>query len=186
MKTIPFLLILSAALSCGSSGGKSQTVMNSETSALAKNPDQQKVLTGRINKNDLLVPPYNSWFNENYDSYDPAEEPLNTIENNIDDYTIEVFMGTWCPDSRREIPKLFKVLDRTGYNYDNMTMVAVDRNKTALKNLKLSADFKRVPTIVFYKNGKEVNRFVEFPQESFEEDIAKIVSEQDYTNPYAE
>ena len=186
MKTIPFLLLLSAALSCGSTGETQQADTNSEISAQAENYDQQKVLTGRIDKNDLLAPPYDSWFNESYDSYDPAEEQLSTIENNIEDYTIEVFMGTWCPDSRREVPKLFKVLDATGYDYNNMTMVAVDRNKTAMEDLEVSSDFEMVPTIVFYKNGKEVNRFVEFPQESFEEDIAKIVSGQDYKNPYAE
>lgn len=186
MKTVSFLLILSAALSCGSTGETQQTDTNSEISARAENPDQDKVLTGRINKNDLLAPPYDSWFNENYDSYEPAEEQLNTIEKHIDDYTIEVFMGTWCPDSRREVPKLFKVLDRTGYDYDNLTMVAVDRNKTVMDDLEVSTDFEMVPTIVFYKNGKEVNRFVEFAQESFEEDIAEIVSGKDYKNPYAE
>ena len=47
-------------------------------------------------------------------------------------------------------------------------------------------NLNRVPTIIFYKNGKEVNRFVEFAQESLEEDIAKIVSGKDYKNSYAE
>ena len=40
--------------------------------------------------------------------------------------------------------------------------------------------------IFFDKKGNEVNRFVEFPQETFEEDILKIVTNQSYQNPYAE
>ena len=40
---------------------------------------------------------------------------------------------------------------------------------------------------IFYKDGEEVNRFVEYSQgESIEEAIAKIVSGKEYKNSYAE
>ena len=44
----------------------------------------------------------------------------------------------------------------------------------------------RVPTFIFYKDGKEIGRFVEHAIDgsTIEDDILKIVSGQPYTHPY--
>jgi hypothetical protein len=42
-----------------------------------------------------------------------------------------------------------------------------------------------VPTIIVLdENGKELNRYVEFAQESLEEDLLKILSRQSYKHVY--
>lgn len=190
MKILSIALFISAALSCGNATNENKA-NEQETATVTENVaeqdvEQETMLTGVISRKDLLQAPYKSWFEPNKESYEPSAEALEVIKNNIHDYEIEVFMGTWCADSQREVPRLFKILKEADYNMKKLEVVAVDRNKTIPENLEHTAEFQMVPTIIFYKDGKEINRFVEFPQETFEEDIAKIVSGEEYKNPYAE
>lgn len=145
----------------------------------------QDMIVGKFKKEDLQQAPYATWFNKGYEEYTPSPEAIATIKNNISDYEIVGFIGTWCPDSRREIPKFFKILDEAGYDLSKLTMVGVTRNKNTPENLEEGYDMHRVPTFIFMKDGKEVNRFVEYAAESTESDIAKIVSGKDYKNSYA-
>ncbi|MGB7785537.1 MAG: thioredoxin family protein [Salinimicrobium sp.] len=178
MKTIISILLFASVFYCGSTGETSTNPTAAEA------VDQQGILVGKITKEDLEQAPYSAWFEPMYASYKPSEEELETIKNNINDYKIKVFMGTWCGDSKREVPKLYKLLEESGYNMDNIEMQAVKHDKTLPGDLQAGYDVHHVPTIIFYKDGKEVNRFVEYPQENFEEDIAKIVSKEEYHNSY--
>jgi hypothetical protein len=40
------------------------------------------------------------------------------------------------------------------------------------------------PHLFLKKNGKEINRIVEFPIETIEKDILEILTTNDYQNPY--
>lgn len=188
MRTLFLGLFISAVLSYGNSTDK-ETQENAEKTAVVAmndNEEQETMLTGVITRNDLEQAPFRSWFKPVYKSFSLSEKELELFRNNLDDYEIQVFMSTWCADSRREVPKLFKLLELADYDMNKLEVVAVDLNKTLPKNLQHSAEFQWVPTIIFYKDGKEVNRFVEFPQESFKEDIAKIITEEEYKHSHAE
>lgn len=191
MKKI-IILLAAMTLSCGNKMSDSSKDMaakeKTETAPEAEaTPTQKDMLLGNFQKNELQQAPFASWFTPRYEQYTPNTEAMNTITENINDYEIKLFMGTWCGDSKRETPKFLKILDEAGYNYDNLELVAVDYSKTTPAKIEDGLDIKRVPTIIFYKNGEEVNRFVEYSQgESIEEDIAKIVSGEAYKNSYAE
>ena len=195
MKIVLLLVTVATALGCGNSTDIAAEEHRKAASAIASSEntaseetleEQETMLTGRITREDLLREPYKEWFDRVYESYEPSEKELATIENNIHNYEIEVIMGIWCPDSRREVPKLLKLLEIINYDLDDLDIIAVGRNKGLPENVETTTEFEMVPTIIFSKEGKEVNRFVEFSQESFEEDIAKIVSGEEYSNPYAE
>ncbi|WP_121667096.1 TlpA family protein disulfide reductase [Mesonia aquimarina] len=160
--------------------------LNAQTDHKELTPND-KNYTGLISKNDFESGYTESWFTKAYNSYEPTDKTAKKIGRKIDKYTIKVFMGTWCPDSRREVPKLFKLLDIAEYDLDNLSVYAMNRRKSTDKNYEEGLNVHRVPTIIFFdKKGNEVNRFVEFPQENFEEDILQIVSKKEYANPYAE
>lgn len=185
-----YILILAFITSCGNSNESTsnETAQNevTETSVITSgNEEQQEMLVGKFTKEDLQTGPYEQWFTQGYEGYTPSEEALETIKNNISEYEIVGFMGTWCPDSRREVPKFFKLLDEAGYDLNKLTMIGVNRSKSTPENLEEGYNMSRVPTFIFMKDGKEVNRFVEYPQASMEEDIAKIVTEEEYSNSYA-
>ena len=163
-----------------------QPTTGTATEATKPKVQQNDMIVGKFQKEDLQEEPYASWFNSGYNSYTPSKEALETIRKNISEYEIVAFMGTWCPDSRREVPHFFKLLDEANYDLSKLTIIGVDRSKTTPDNLQEGYDVKRVPTFIFYKNGKEVNRYVEYARESLAEDVAAIVSGEDYKNSYAQ
>lgn len=147
----------------------------------------KQLLLGKINKTGLSEKPYDDWFTKNYTSYIPKQEVVNSIKNTLDSYTIKVFMGTWCGDSKREVPKFYKVLDKAGFPIDRLTTVAVhnkrDQYKQSPGGEHEGLNIHRVPVFIFYKNGIEINRIVESPKKSLEEDIRDILS-NNYTSKY--
>lgn len=181
-----FLILFAVlTLSCGNTIKKTADGENLEE--YDETSLQQDILLGEFTKEDLKQKPYSTWFEPGYEKFTPKAEAMEKIRENIGDYEIKLLMGTWCGDSRRELPKFIKLLDKANYDYDKLEMLAVDYNKTTPSNIEKELDVHHVPTIIFYKDGKEVNRFVEYPQEeSIEEDIAMIVSGKKYKNSYAD
>ena len=94
-------------------------------------------------------------------------------------------MGTWCGDSQRDVPNFYKILDEANFNYKNLELVTVNRQKKA-NGLEEGFDITHVPTFIFYKDGKEIGRFVEhaLDDSTVEEDFLKILSGQEYKHPY--
>ncbi|MCB7481437.1 TlpA family protein disulfide reductase [Christiangramia sediminis] len=183
-----FILLAVITISCGNTVSKATAETQTlEEEILDEEEIQQDMLLGEFHKQDLQQKPFSKWFSPRYEEFSPETESMATIQENINDYKIKVLMGTWCGDSKRELPKLLKILDNADYNYKNIEMVAVDYNKTTPSKIEEELNVHRVPTIIFYKNGEEVNRFVEYSQgESIEEDIADIVSGKEYKNSYTE
>ncbi len=143
-------------------------------------------LVGIAAKENFQVEPYNSWFQPNYDSYTLNAEVIEKLKPIINNVTIKAFMGTWCGDSQQQTPVFYKILDATGFNYKNLQLIAVNRSKSTPDNLQEGFDIVRVPTFIFFKEGKEIGRFVEYPRETVENDILKIVSGEPYKHSYEE
>ena len=181
-----FILLAVITISCGNTVNKA-TSENEMIDDEEITNVQKDMLLGEFHKEDLMQKPFSKWFEPRYSDFSPQTESMETIKENIGDYKIKVLMGTWCGDSKREVPKLLKILDNSEFDYKNIEMLAVDYNKTTPSKIEEELNVHRVPTIIFYKDGKEVNRFVEYAQEeSIEEDIAKIVSGETYKDSYAD
>lgn len=141
-------------------------------------------LVGVADKASFNQEPYNNWFNNNYNNYTPDATVIKELKSNLKGITIKGFMGTWCGDSKRETPKFYKVLEQADYNLDKVELVTVNRSKRTPDNLQEGHNIIKVPTFIFYKKGKEIGRFVEYPRETIEKDFLKIVSEQGYKHSY--
>ncbi len=141
-------------------------------------------LIGITDKNAFKDDAYKYWFEDRYSEYETNKELIAKIKPIINNFSIKGFMGTWCGDSRRELPRFYKILEETGFNEEYFELIAVGRSKKTPDNLQEGLDIIRVPTFIFYKNGKEIGRFVEYPRESLEKDILKILTEQPYKHSY--
>ena len=84
-------------------------------------------------------------------------------------------LGTWCGDSRREVPRFYKILESLEYDLENMTVICVNTSKTADGTNVDQLNIQKVPTIIYYKDEIELGRIIESPQESLEKDMSSIV-----------
>ena len=145
-------------------------------------------LLGRIDKSGLESDNYKTWFSKNYEDYDLNEALIKQFASELKEYDITLFMGTWCGDSKREVPRFYKILEACNFPMEQLTVVALSRQpnmyKQSPQHEEAGLNIHRVPTFIFYKDGKEVNRIVEKPVESLEEDILNIVTVNDYKSNY--
>ncbi|MEM5566015.1 thioredoxin family protein [Psychroserpens sp. AS72] len=145
-------------------------------------------LLGEINKNGLESENYTTWFSKNYEDYEPDDDTISTLTSKLQEYQILLFMGTWCGDSKQEVPKFYKILEACEFPEDQLTVIALSGKSNMYKqspdHREAGLNIHRVPTFIFIKNGKEINRIVEHPVESFEKDMLNIVTTNDYKSNY--
>ncbi|TBN00849.1 hypothetical protein EYD45_13565 [Hyunsoonleella flava] len=158
--------------------------VNKEISIEGESP----FLLGKIDKTGLTSSSYKSWFYKNYDDYSLDETTINAIGKALNEYSIKLFMGTWCGDSKREVPRFYKILEACSFPENQLSVIALGRKRGMYKKSpnheEAGLNIHRVPTFIFYKDGIEVNRIVEHPVESLEKDILKIVTSNNYKSNY--
>lgn len=188
MKQYYFILLISLLLS--SCSEKNLVVAQTTPFETYEDRDGDKNLLGEVHKSLLEEEPYHSWFRSST-TYLPDPEILKQLKGQIHNYDIEVFFGTWCSDSKREIPRFYKILEETNYDLRRLHIYAVGNEGNLYKKTKQGFEdgknITHVPTFIFYQNGVEMNRIVEeITGNSLEEDILKIVSGEDYSHKYAD
>ena len=142
-------------------------------------------LIGEFSRQDLSDILYSSWFDKNYESYIVDEESADKIKEYITrDLKIKVIMGTWCSDSRENVPSFFKLMDYLNIKKRNIDLIGLDLNKENPNGDEKTYEIINVPTFIFYKENIEINRIVEITLESFEKDILKILDGSGYENAY--
>ncbi len=142
--------------------------------------DGDPMLLGRISRKALSEGSYAAWFNAEYNGYTVNAGALAGREADLKKVDIEIFMGTWCSDSQREVPRFYKILDQLGIREKRVTIIAVDdhpdRRKTSPGGEEKGKNIEYVPTFIVKKDGVELGRIIESPQRSLEADMAGFLS----------
>lgn len=147
------------------------------------------MLLGRCTADDLGAEPFATWYREQRDAYEPRADILAALRaadrTGLD---VTIFFGTWCGDSRREVPRLLRVLDKAGFGPEAVRLVAVDRAPEAVKRSpggeEVGREIWRVPTAIVARDGVEVGRIVEHPVLSLERDLLAVVHGEEYRPSY--
>ncbi len=115
-------------------------------------------------------------FEAQYKSFVPDSQAVNFLAHFTKPVEVLVFLGTWCPDSQREVPRFLKALD-LAHNPPSIQvkLIASDRSKKDKENLSTKYKIERVPTFVVLSQGKEIGRIVEHPKDSVEKDFVAIL-----------
>jgi thiol-disulfide isomerase/thioredoxin len=137
-------------------------------------------LWGRATLDDLRQEPYSEWYLKNYADYEPDPEIIGQLKNlSWEDYSVAIFLGTWCGDSRREVPRFIKILDAAGFPQQAVELIAISADDSVYKQSPAREEqgrhIYRAPTFILSKKGSEVNRIVEIPVVSLERDLLAIV-----------
>ncbi|MBO0321613.1 thioredoxin family protein [Muricauda sp. CAU 1633] len=152
--------------------------------------DGKKFMVGKINLEGLHAEPYQQWFHQGMKTYPVDETLVKLFKKDLAQYNIKLFLGTWCGDSKRETPRFIKILEAADFPMEQLEIIALDRRKEHYKKSPTGEEkglnIIKVPTMVFFKNGAEINRIVERPIASLEEDMAQIVQNKPYIPNYAQ
>jgi hypothetical protein len=136
---------------------------------------QQPMLVGKCSCSNLKKGSFKEWFTKEYREYTVDTKTLDLLKGQWKDIRIVMVLGTWCSDSRREVPRFYKILDYVGFKKKNLKVICVDREKKA-GDLDLSSyNIQYVPTMIIYRGKGEMGRIVENPRESLEKDLYKFV-----------
>lgn len=135
-------------------------------------------LIGFSQKADLNQEPYKKWYTETYDEYEIDNNLIKATKKKAKDISVKVFMGTWCGDSKREVPRFYKIAEQLGINETDITLINLSAEEGEYKQCPTGEEegynIHRVPTFIFYNENEEIGRIVESPVTSLEMDMAQM------------
>lgn len=134
----------------------------------------QDILFGECDVNGFRSGGFDKWFSPEYDSY-MVQDQFFTEGYNIPFDSVYVFLGTWCSDSQREVPRFCKIMDHQYFAGTKVKFFALngDKKTDVLDTEEFYIQF--VPTFIFYYRGDELCRIIETPKESLEEDVMDLL-----------
>jgi thiol-disulfide isomerase/thioredoxin len=138
---------------------------------------QAQVERGWIYRATLMKPEHHQ-FKERFDTVQVEQQFVPMIKSVQEGVTTIVFLGTWCPDSRREVPRFLKLADETGIPQERIKLYALDRSKKSDDGLSEQYHIERIPTFIFLKHGEEIGRITEVPEKSVEQDALLIMAKK--------
>lgn len=117
-------------------------------------------------------------YDPNYAAYQVDSTTLKELSKLAKGKKITIVLGTWCGDSKYQVPHFLKLADALSLSDKEITFIAVDGTKKAENGLIDKLKIERVPTIIFNdKKGNEIGRITESPKETLEKDMLKILTE---------
>lgn len=149
----------------------------------------QPVLYGKTERQALESAPYSEWFYPGYTNYHPDKKLVSQLKSqNIHQLKVEIWLGTWCGDSKREVPRFFKLLDTAGFKPEQIVIYSLGGADSLYKQSpgheEAGKGIFRVPVFIVYRGEKEIGRINEYPVWSLEKDLLQIISGKPYTPNY--
>lgn len=165
---------------------------------IAKDSRGNEMLIGKCTRDALNNPPFDAWFIKNYNEYTVEPGSVKPIKSLLKNKTVAIFLGTWCGDSKREVPRMMKILDACDFPGKQLQLIMVsnhaDMYKQSPQHEEAGKNIFRVPTFIFYDKARlndsvgqetEIGRIIESPVVSLEKDMLKILRKENYKPNYS-
>ena len=120
-------------------------------------------LIGDMSREELFH--YHPQFKKNFNSYEVSDTyALFELQRT----KIKILFGTWCHDSEREVPRILKILDELNVPQKNISLIGLNFGKKEPLNRGSKFRITKTPTIIFFRQDKEIGRIEESPGLSIE------------------
>ncbi len=151
----------------------SVVLLNCQQNKETHTSGKSTILKGWLTENQLfdLSPVYE----EEKNNYQPDSASVSFLKNFSEELNILIFLGTWCPDCRREVPRFLKIMEKAGNDVIKFKMMGLDRTKRDSLGLAEKYQIEFVPTFIVLQNNQEVGRIIEIPMLSIEQDLVEIL-----------
>jgi thiol-disulfide isomerase/thioredoxin len=139
---------------------------------------EEAVLVGPATREQIegAVP---EWVQAEVDSH-PDAEAAKALAAVAPGAEVVVFLGTWCGDSRREVPRFWSALDEIaqagGAVPFMVSYVTVDRHKKEPAGPVTESGVRFLPTFIVRRDGREVGRIVETAPHGIEHDLLALLT----------
>lgn len=121
---------------------------------------------------------YNKWYSTYYNSYQLPEGVNTDWKSGLEEYSVDIYMGTWCGDSKYWVSQFVKLWDDLNLDRSQLTFTALydtdEKYKIGPNGEEKGKTIHRVPTFIFKKEGVEQARIVESPVNKLHVDLAQI------------
>ena len=108
-------------------------------------------------------------------AYQPDPQALDQLRTLDRPVRVEIFLGTWCPDSKAHVSEFFKVLDMANNPLITAAYFGLPRDKAKRAEYLQGRDIQKIPTFFIFLDGNEKGQILETPTKSMEQDLADIL-----------
>ena len=130
-------------------------------------------LVGPISKEEIIQN-FPQWL-EKAASYFPQQEFIEKLKSINYPVKIEIFLGTWCPDSQEHVSAYFKIMEMADNPLITSSYIGLPKDKEARQPYIEDKNIIKVPTFIVLVNNQERGRIIEHPAKSLEEDLVRII-----------
>lgn len=177
--------ILVCALACHRATIPAGTQLSN---AKTLNQSGQTILVGPASLSILQRIDNKSWYDNAYQNYSVDLSKAQELKPRLERKRMKIFLGSWCGDSKRELPRMLKVLELAGMDTADVSLIFVDYS---IKNYKQSPgqeeknkNIHHVPSFIVYNGKKELGRIIKTPVVSLEKDLLSILQQTGYQPKY--
>jgi hypothetical protein len=111
------------------------------------------------------------------ESYTPVPAAVGALAAEKRPITVNVVLGTWCGDSKEQVPRVLKSVRAAANRNLSVKLVALDNDFLQPQAVIANRRVINVPTIVVESGGVELGRVTETPAgATVEEDLAAILA----------
>jgi len=108
---------------------------------------------------------------EKYQPKPPYGDSLRLVRDSFD---VKLFLGTWCSDSRKWVPRFFQLQPMLPVR--RLEIISVDTTKKDERKLCAAYKIDSLPTFVFLRQGQIGSRLVEKPyKRKLEKELYRIL-----------
>ncbi|MCG3120127.1 MAG: hypothetical protein ALAOOOJD_02752 [bacterium] len=125
-------------------------------------------------------------------AYQPAENAVQLLRCYEEPVTVLIFFGSWCSDSKREVPHFYTTLKLADNKNFSAQLFGLDRTKKDAHGFVEAFKIDKVPTFIFLRGAREwaanghavtaqtqgeLGRITEEPSISLEQDWVNILKQ---------
>jgi len=175
MKNLAVIFLLSSSIltSCSTT----QQIVTETKTYEASVDAESKIIKGYISRSAIENDTAFKWFKENMKWGNADAAAVKAFQANGNNVHFVIFGGTWCSDTQNLLPLFYRLADKSSLPDNKITLIGVDREKTALNDFHKAFNITRVPTFIVMKDGKEIGRVVEYGKYgAIDKELGEIVA----------
>ena len=119
------------------------------------------------------------WYAESLENWKPSVVSTKWAKE-LKNTEVEIYLGTWCGDSKNWVPKFVDLWNELGLLQDQLQFICLydteEKYKQGPNGEEVGLNIHRVPTFIFKEGGEEYARIVEFPVTTLEQDLEAIAA----------